>query len=290
MSIYLNPYQIFDLAADSSESLIQTNKNQVLDRIKHYSEYETVYFGSANILKKDLVRILNDMDNPQFRDYHRLIFENKKLLKFLEYGHLNFFKDDAYKSLPQDNDFLAFVAPYFGYQYGETLLQAIKTQDKETLTLLAATPLPTASGFEEQCYKHANLYIESTVNDLKKLQSKEDLSYISERELLSYLPNRTIELYNMLPDYFRTTRNLIGAEVYQLSMVLNQNFGRSDGADVMLRQGLKLKLDDTVRQNLESMLQKFNARASTPNFVWIGIMIVLVLFLMKYIEVNFLGG
>ena len=110
--------------------------------------------------------------------------------------------------------------------------------------------------FEEQCYRNANHYVENTIQELKDLQTKKELLHISERELLSYLPNRTIELYNMLPDYFYAARNLIGNEVYRLSIVLTQNFGRSDGASAMLKQGLKLKLDDTVRKNLESMLWK----------------------------------
>jgi hypothetical protein len=289
MAIYLNPYQLFDLAIDSSETAIQANREYTTARIKHTSDSETVHIGSSTLLKKEVVRLLNELDNATIRAYHIAIFENKKLLKFLEYGHLNFFKSDARSLLPQDSDFLTFIAPYFGYQYGETLLQAIKTQDKDTLTLLASTPLPMTGDFEEQCYKHANLYVESTINELKDLQAKEELSHLSERELLSYLPNRTIELYNMLPDYFYAARNLIGNEVYQLSVVLNQNFGRSDGANAMLKQGLKLKLDDTVRQNLESMLQKFNVRATAPSFIWIGILAILLLFLIKYIEINFIN-
>lgn len=113
---------------------------------------------------------------------------------------------------------------------------------------------------------------------------------MSERELLSYLPNRTIELYNMLPDYFYAARNLIGNEIYQLSVVLTQNFGRSDGASAMLKQGLKLKLDETVRKNLEAMLGKFSFKYKVPTFIWVAFLAVAILFMMKYIETNFLGG
>ena len=110
---------------------------------------------------------------------------------------------------------------------------------------------------------------------------------MSERELLSYLPNKTIELYNMLPDYFTGIRNKIGLEIYSLSVVLVQHHGRSDGASAMVKQGLKLKLDDQIRENLEDMLSKFSFKSQIPTFVWAAIAVVSLLYLIKFFETAF---
>lgn len=290
MPIYINPFKLFDLPLDADEATLKAHKSRIQERIQHNKETELVYIGHSKLPKKAVLKLLKELDNYQTRQYHIAVYEHKKLLNFLEYGHLNYFRNSQALSSTQDADFFKFIGPYFGYQYGETLLQAIKTQDKETLSLLSATSLPMVGDFEDQCYKHANYYVESTIKELKNLQEKQELNHMSERELLSYLPNRTIELYNMLPDYFYAARNLIGNEVYQLSIVLIQNFGRSDGASVMLKQGLKLKLDTTVRKNLESMLGKFSLKSKFPNFILIAIAFIAILFMMKYIETNFLGG
>lgn len=290
MSIYTNPFKLFDLPLDADEATLKAHQERIHKRIQHNEATELVYIGHSKLPKNTVLKLLKELANYQTRQYHIAIYEYKKLLNFLEYGHLNYFRNSQPLTSVQNADFFKFIGPYFGYQYGETLLQAIKTQDKETLSLLSATSLPMVGDFEDQCYKHANYYVESTIKELKNLQDKQELNHMSERELLSYLPNRTIELYNMLPDYFYAARNLIGNEVYQLSIVLIQNFGRSDGASVMLKQGLKLKLDTTVRKNLESMLGKFSIKSKFPNFILIGIAVVAILFMMKYIETNFLGG
>jgi hypothetical protein len=290
MSIYTNPFKLFDLPLDADEASLKAHEKRIRERMQHNEATELVYIGHNKLPKSTVLKLLKELANYQTRQYHISIYEYKKLLNFLEYGHLNYFRNSQPLTSVQDADFFKFIGPYFGYQYGETLLQAIKTQDKETLTLLSATSLPMVGDFEDQCYKHANYYVESTIKELKNLQEKKELNHMSERELLSYLPNRTIELYNMLPDYFYAARNLIGNEVYQLSIVLIQNFGRSDGASAMLKQGLKLKLDTTVRKNLESMLGKFSIKSKFPNFIIIGITVVAILFIMKYIETNFLGG
>lgn len=290
MSVYISPFKLFDLAPDVNDKVLHAHKNRILERVKHNKETDEVHIGNYRVLKEEVLKLLKELDNFYTRQYHIAIYEHKKLLNFLEYGHLNYFRSAQNLKTIQDADFLKFIAPYFGFQYGETLLQAIKTQDKETLALLAATSLPMVDDFEENCYKHANLYVESTIKELKNLQAKQDLPHMSERELLSYLPNRTIELYNMLPDYFYAARNLIGNEIYQLSLVLIQNFGRSDGASALLKQGLKLKLDNTVRRNLEAMLKQFSFKNKVPAFVWIAFLVVAILFMMKYIETHLLGG
>jgi hypothetical protein len=290
MPIYINPFKLFDLPLDADETALKANQTRVQAGLQHNKETDLVYVGHNKLPKHTVLKLLKELEHYQTRQFHIAIYEHKKLLNFLEYGHLNYFRNSQPLTRTQDAAFFKFIGPYFGYQYGETLLQAIKTQDKETLSLLSATSLPMVGDFEEQCYKHANYYVESTIKELKNLQDKQDLNHMSERELLSYLPNRTIELYNMLPDYFYAARNLIGNEVYQLSIVLTQNFGRSDGASAILRQGLKLKLDTTVRKNLESMLGKFSVKSKFPSFILIGLAFVALLFMMKYIETNFLGG
>lgn len=289
MSIYINPYKLFDLDINCSDIELKNNEIQIINRIKRYNDEEDVHIGSNQLPKKQVLLLLKELDNEITRQYHVTIFKHKKLLIFLEYGHLNYFRSDNKSIVSQDSGFLKFITPYFGYQYGETLLQAIKSQDKETLSLLSTTSLPIAGDFEDVCYKYANRYVENKITELKELQENKELLHMSERELLSYLPNRTIELYNMLPDYFSSARNLIGNEVYQLSLVLTQNLGRSDGANAVLKQGLKLKLDETVRKSLESMLHSFTVRAKMPSFIWIAAIAVVALFLIKYIETNFIN-
>jgi len=287
MRAYISPYKIFNLSVDATESQIQEEKQRILERLKHYKPTDKVHISTAQLEKSTVLELLKDVGNYQSRQYHIAIYEDKKLLNFLEYGHLNYFRNPTDYPKIRDSAFAEFIALYFGYQYSETLLQAIKTQDEETLSLLSSDSLPMMEDFEEQCFQHANYYVGETIKELKQLQKKEELLYMSERELVSYLPNKKIELYNMLPDYFSSVRNLIGNEIYALSVVLINNYGRSDGASAMLQQGLKLKLDSSVRSNLERMLKKFSFQYQVPMFVWVALAAISFLFMLKYLETLF---
>ncbi len=287
MSVYFSPFKLFNLSIDSSDAIFKSNHDQVIERVKYNSPDDIVQIGSTKILKSEVLRLLKELDNYYTRQFHIAIFEYKKLLNFLEYGHLNYFRNSNKVETTKDSDFWKFIAPYFGRQFGETFLQALKTNDKDTLNLLSSESLPMIGDFEDRCYKHANIYISNTIKDLRHLQLENGLLHMSERELLSYLPNRTIELYNMLPDYFTSVRNLIGTEIYSLSVVLIQNHGRSDGASAMVKQGLKLKLDDSVRKNLESMLRNFSLKTQVPVFIWAALAIVSLLYIIKFLETTF---
>ncbi|MCH2023157.1 MAG: hypothetical protein MK207_11830 [Saprospiraceae bacterium] len=290
MLTYISPYKLFDLPLDSSEAILKANEVKVLERLKHNDENEIVQIGLTKTLKSHALQLLKELGDSNTRQYHITIFNYKKLLNFLEYGQLNYFRQEKKNSNIEDAEFWKFIAPFFGRQFGETLLKAIKTNDKDTLMLLSSESLPMTGGFEELCYKHAASYIGKTINELKQLQVQKELLHISERELLSYLPNKTIELYNILPDYFNVVRNLIATEIYSLSVVLIQNYGRSDGASAIIKQGLKLKLDESVRKNLEAMNKNFTLKSQVPTFIWVALAAVSLLYIIKFIETTFSGG
>ncbi|MGH1335364.1 MAG: hypothetical protein ACRBFS_04490 [Aureispira sp.] len=290
MKAYLSPYKVFDLSPAATQLEVEQYRGRILMQLTNYGEKDTVHFNSTKMAKEVALQLLTELNDKELRSYHLEIFNNKKLLNFLEYGHLNYFRTKQPMGAHQKEGFYQFIAPYFADQYSETLIQAIKTQDTETLQILSKSTLPIVADFEDQCYRHANRYVQDTINTLKSLQKKFPIEPLSERQLMAYLPNKTIELYNMLPDYFFVARNLIGNEVYQAALVMSQQFGRNDSAAVLVRQGLKLRLDTTVRQNLQGLLDRFKLRYKVPNFMVLGIAAVLLLFLIQYLENTFFAG
>ena len=290
MSAYISPYKIFDLSLTANAAEVEGHRGRILRQLTNYEPKEKVYLNGTKIGKEAALELLTELSKENVRSYHIEIFNNKKLLNFLEYGHLNYFRTQQPMRANQKEGFYQFIAPYFADQYSETLMQAIKTQDTETLQMLSKSTLPIVEDFEDQCYRHANRYVQDTINTLKSLQKDFQVEALSERQLMAYLPNKTIELYNMLPDYFFVARNLIGNEVYQVALVMSQRFGRSDSAAVLIRQGLKLRLDTTVRENLQGLLDRFKLRYKAPSFMVLGIAAVLLLFLIQYLENTFFAG
>lgn len=285
MSFYQSPYRIFNLKPTSSQEEIDHYAQYLHERYAMLDEGSEVNTGTIKIEKKDIFKIVAELNDPLLKQHHVTIFEHKQFLNFLEYGHLNFFREQKrIVDVSHNADFLSFVAPYFGEQYGQSILMALKTNNIDNLKLLIDKDEEITQLFGDQIFDYVNDYVNTTVNDIKELQLNQGLPHISERELLSYLPNRTIELYNTLPDHFNNFRNLIGNEVYSLSMVLHQNYGRFDGAAVILNQGLKLKLDDALRSNMEKLASEFKFKSKLPPVVWIVVAVISLLYIIKFLE------
>lgn len=290
MNIYVSPYKVFGLSPTANEVEIEHHRARVLVQLMDVAPKEQVYLNGTTIAQEQAMKLLSELSDDTIRSYHIAIFQNKKLLNFLEYGHLNYFRVEQPIADDQRDGFYEFIAPYFATQYSETLMQAIQTHDTETLKLLSNSNLPMVIDFEDQYYHHVNRYVQSTIDTLKRLQKDVQVETLSEHQLMAYLPNKTIELYNMLPDYFLVARNLIGNEVYQAALVMSQRLGREDSAAVLIRQGLKLRLDTTVRQNLQDLLDRFKLRYKVPSFIIFGIMAVLLLFFIKFLENTFFSS
>lgn len=290
MNAYQNPYRLFDLSVEATATEIATYKERLVYSLQPYALEEEVYVRHSKVPKHLVLQLIGELEKFELRNHHQAIFHNKKLLNFLEYGQLNYFRSPKPSNLDYDADFYAFIAPYFAHQYGETLAQAIRTQNTEVLQLLGQTTLPRVAGFEEQCYEYANAYVEDTIQALQELQEQPLVNDLSKKQLLGYLPNRTIELYNLLPDYFYAARNLIGNQVYQTALALTQKFNRGDAAVVLINQGLKLRLDQSVRRNLEELNDNFKIRAKVPLSLILAVVIIALLYALRYLETNYWGN
>lgn len=288
---YINPFKLFHLSPNCTDGDIDRVVQETSEVLGNYPEDPKVYIYGSKYLRTQVESALLDIQDAEKRAFHEKLLDHKDLLNFLEYGHLGYFKSAQKVLQNEPKDFYQFLAPYFGYQYSESMLQAIKTNDEEILELLATETLPLETEKEQDYYGASNNYVQDTIKELRKLQERQELVSMSEREMTSHLSDNTIKLYNMLPDYFYATRNLIANEVYNLAMVMTTNYGRSDGAQTMLKQGLKLKLDETVKQNLEDLLDKYSFKMSrVPTWAILGVGIIILLFLMKYIETTFFAS
>lgn len=290
MNTYTSPYQLFDLSLDATPAELAAYKERLLRSLQHYGSEDLVYVKHSKVKKSLVLQLLRELEDFELRSHHQTIFQNKKLLNFLEYGQLNYFRAPHATWGQYDSDFYAFIAPYFAHQYGETLAQAIRTQNKEVLELLGQASLPRVGDFEEQCYRYANAYVEDTINALRELQERPVVNSLTKKQLVGYLPNRTIELYNLLPDYFYAARNLIGNQVYHTALALTHKFNRGDAAALLIDQGLKLRLDQSVRRNLEDLNKNFKMRHQVPSFIVWGTAAIAFLFALKYLENLFMGG
>jgi thiol:disulfide interchange protein len=180
-----------------------------------------------------------------------------------------------------------FIAPYFAFQYSEVLIQSLKAQDIETVKLLSQQELPQIETLENEYYYDTKIYLNDQLQEMDTLKNDSRLYIMSERELAMQVSDKVIELYNSLPDYFLPMRDDMAVSLRNTSQAMAAQ-GRREGAAVLLKQASKLKLNQALQKDVKSMQKQINPLlGNLPLFLMIGLGVVFLLFLIKWIESTF---
>lgn len=289
---YHNPFSLFSLSpADAQlQERLSALGTELRSRLASADDAVPVLWQSSRLTRAEWFYWFDQLHNEQQRQFHAEILQIRSLNNFLEYGHLGFFERDfAEMPLWQSPDFVQYIRPFFLFQYVEALLQALKTQNEETLQQLQRLPFELAEEDFVQYFDPVKAFLEETASEIKSLSESETLGYLSERELVSHLPDRAIAAYNSLPEYLSEVRNWIGNAIGQIAVYMTVQLGRPDGATALVRQALKLRLDDELRTSLEKLLESHvnNTSRRAPVWLLVGIGVLILLFLLQYLENRF---
>ena len=116
------------------------------------------------------------------------------------------------------------------------------------------------------------------------LKDDQRLYIMSERELSMQVSDKSIELYNNLPDYFLPIRDDMAISIKNTSEAMAAQ-GRREGAAVLLKQASKLKLNHTLQKDVKQLQKQINPLiGKLPLFLMIGLGVIFLLFLIKWIE------
>ena len=281
---YHNPFKIIGLIPNNfSEADLDLAAAQL--RLLPADSSNLVNIRGLKISRFDLEKLIEEIKDPIKRALHEEIFHHNELLNFLEYGHPGYLKNR--KDYHEKEDLMQFVAPYFAFQYSEQLVQAIKSQDIEAVKLLAAQELPEKEALENEYYYDSKFYMEEQLQDMDALQDDPRLYIMSERELSMQVSDKSIELYNNLPDYFLFIRDDMAISLRNTSQTMAAQ-GRREGAEVLLKQASKLKLNQSLQKDVKSLQKQINPlMGKWPLFLMIGLGVIFLLFLIKWIESTF---
>jgi hypothetical protein len=282
---YINPFALFGLETNTNESKIAAVKADIMTRLVQADvDTDMVSIRGQRFTKGEWQYWLDQLCTTEQRQIHIAIVENHALRNFLEFTHLGFFAAAPAPDFWQNAEFVAYIRPFFVFQYAEALLQALKTQNEADMQALQNSPFEISQAEYDTYFVEISDYLSLTAQDLKNLSENNSLTYLSERELVSHLPDTTINIYNYLPNSLSGVRNWIGDSVGRIAMYMSVQLGRPDGAIALVRQALKLKLDEALRLELEQLLQAHKSRSRTPLWILIGVGAMLLLFALKYVE------
>jgi len=278
---YYNPFKILGLTPDTFSESELNSAAEKLPSLQSDSS-GMVNIRGVKINRFELEKLIDELRDTDKRALHIALFHHNELMNFLEYGHPGYIKNR--KQYTENKALMEFIAPYFAFQYSEVLVQAIKAQDIETLKLLAEQELPLKEALENEYYYDSKFYLQELLEEMDRLKDDQRIYIMSERELSMQVSDKSIELYNNLPDYFIPIRDEMAISLRNTSQVMAAQ-GRREGAAVLLKQASKLNLSQPLQKEVKSLQKQINPlMGKLPLFLMIGLGVIFLLFLIKWIE------
>lgn len=230
---YINPYELLNLTADNLSSVdsstVSKAKRKLLAEIE-LNDNNSIRHNGCELTKSDCLRAIDDIDNPDKKEFHYFIYQNEHLNKFLTSGKLSFFDNYQFESIYKLPDFLDFISPFFCEQYDKVLSENYKTGNKEAVKKILLVKPITNETYFEKCFKSTYSFIRSVDNDINKVIKEienEQNSFI-EKEfngLATVISEKVnVPLLNLLPtSYFQSLRNQVAQTIRNLARDINND-------------------------------------------------------------------
>jgi tetratricopeptide (TPR) repeat protein len=257
---YINPFHLLNIRSenlsDIDSSTIRRAKNKLIADIE-LSDNKTIEFLGFELTKSDCIRIIDELDNNDKKEFHFFVFRNSDLNLFLTKGDLSFFKNYKAESIYKLDDFLDFISPYYTEQYSKALSNNYKKQDLKNIRhLLFVEPIVNKRDIED-CYKSTYSVIQNikkeiiqTAKNIENNQSKHVKNDFQDlpKELQKQV---NVELLNLLPSYFQSVRNQIAQSIRSLSTTINNTpFEVYKPAFEIISLAYNISTDGLVKQSI----------------------------------------
>lgn len=257
---YINPFHLLNIRSenlsDIDSSTIRRAKNKLIADIE-LSDNKTIEYKGFELTKSDCIRIIDELDNNDKKEFHFFVFKTSDLNLFLTKGDLSFFKNYKAESIYKLDDFLDFISPYYAAQYSKALSNNYKEQELKNIRhLLFVEPIVNKRDIED-CYKSTYSVIQNikkeiiqTAKNIENNQSKHIKNDFQDlpKELQKQI---NVELLNLLPSYFQSVRNQIAQSIRSLSTTINNSpFEVYKPAFEIISMAYNISTDGLVKQSI----------------------------------------
>ena len=135
---YINPFSLLNIKSDNladvNNAIINRAKRKLLAEIELSDDNTTDYYG-YELTKSDCIRVIDELDNKDKKEFHFYINQNEHLNNFLSTRSLSFFENYKIDSIYKLPEFLDFISPYFCEQYDKILSENYKTGNEKAVNL-----------------------------------------------------------------------------------------------------------------------------------------------------------
>ena len=270
---YHSPIRLLkDLGLDSSEINLENLKierKRLLLELQ-ISEDQTVKIGNNQLCKNDINELFDEFSSISSLQHHKLIFDNPKMLNFLENNKIDWITEDhreiQFESTEERQKFNDFISPYLATSIDKALPEIIRNR-----TFLK---LGKSTGFFQMLSQSDGIYAFRKFNafclSLMDLVESEQLDS-SIFPLDEFIHIRYYPFYDTVNDvqiFYPEITDKVAAALVNFTARFYKSEGRSDYlikiSEHMLRLKCSSDIKALIRKNNEK-LQKQEERYTTIN-------------------------
>jgi hypothetical protein len=228
---YISPYESLQIeealaGVELDAKAIQRAKRRLLQELD-LNEGKVSWLDNYPLDKSRAHKLDDELLDPKKVRYHRAIFQNKHLLRFLTRGHIEHFlySDDYFPQatldlLDEEPEFRAFLSKPFAQQYNRVLTRAIEQRLQLVIEVLffgrRQRRLPVIEALfggrrwvmpedDDVCFEGADRRIRELVELVRSKATEGRARKVTLGEIEDVLREHTIsELFGLLPAAFRT--------------------------------------------------------------------------------------
>jgi len=219
---YINPFDLLKIKSENlsgiDSSTIRKAKRTLLADIE-LSDNSTINHHGIELTKSDCIRVIDELDNEEKKEFHFFVFQNPDLNSFLTKGDLRFFKTYKVESIYKLPEFLDFVSPFFIIQFDKQLCFNYKEQSINNVKLLLSVNPLVREADKEICFKSTYQTIKEIENEIiaieKGISNKVSPFIKNDFDGLASIISKkvNVDLLNLLPIYFQPLRNSLAMNI-----------------------------------------------------------------------------
>lgn len=256
---FINPIEILGLqyleVSKIDEIVIRQAKRRLFADID-LSDDKILRYGGTKITKTDAERKINELEDKEKVEFYHFITNYYEFNNFLISGDKSFFSSYREESIFRLQSFVSFISPFFAEKYDRVSFQAFQNDKinafKRIITVL---PIVTIED-KDKAYKSISNTIKQKINeiDVLALSFKNHNSPYDENnlhEISDWVDNLVnVDILNLLPSYFQSTRNQTAMSLRHLSVYINNYLKNSSLALDIINYALLLNIDGLVEQRI----------------------------------------
>lgn len=294
---YLSPFHIlpdgFEVGSSVDKNTLKQARKVILAEFELQGD-TTIFINEREYDKDSILKFFSDLEKDTNLQFHSIIFQNKSLLNFLEKGNIEDYRATANfivtKAYPKQEAFTQFIAPYFVHHYNQLLFNTLRHGNNSDLFLLTEDKFPLPSQYESTAYQAAYRWFHQKQREVKDVeQALIDGDFVSGSQIYELIDPNFINNFNQMPLYFFEIRDRYAFKLYELVVLLNNKYNRTELARSVLDAGILLNVDDRTHEyfvKADGIVDKTKTKTKRSNWIWVYLVAQVLLVAVRFSTCN----